>query len=380
MLNFWDNEEIFLDGDQYFDHLIKDMAAAKTTITVEMYIFNDDLLGKRIVEALILASQRSVKVQVIIDGVGSYLFYDKIHGLLKSYGISVKMYNPLPFFHPYRGQLTLIKRLHVFLMRMWRLNKRNHRKIITIDQSIMYAGSFNFMVESTSMHTQTPWKDMGVKVSGENVQFAVLQFKRVWKLREYYRFKKKIKKMSFSYWKDFPLRLNQTLLMKIYFYRDFLNKINHAEKRVWLMTPYFIPKRSLIRVLGKAAKRGVDVRVLISSKSDVKIFRTLQYFYYPYLIKKGVKVYHYDKTVLHAKNHIIDNWTTIGSSNLNHRSFLHDLEFDLVIQDEKNIKILEEHFVDATMPHTMLTTESLKKRALLDQFLSRIFFLFKYWF
>jgi cardiolipin synthase len=168
--------------------------------------------------------------------------------------------------------------------------------------------------------------------------------------------------------------------MKRFFYKDFLDKIQNAEKRIWFMTPYFIPKRRLIRVLGKAAKRGVDVRILISLKTDVTFFKWLQYFYYAYLLKKGVKVYQYTESVLHAKNYIIDDFMTIGSTNLNHRSFLHDLEVDLEVQEQENKKQVEDHFNHSTSSLKMITLEGLKQRPLWDRILSRLFFLFKYWF
>ncbi len=167
--------------------------------------------------------------------------------------------------------------------------------------------------------------------------------------------------------------------MKRHYYKDFLQRIHRAKEKVWLMTPYFIPKRRLIKALGKAAQKGVDVRVIISLKSDVKFFRWLQYFYYEYLLKKGVKVYQYTDSILHAKNYIIDDFMTVGSTNLNHRSFMHDLEVDLAIQNEDNKIKIKEHFLEATLTQKTITLEGLRQRPLLDRILSRIFFLLKYW-
>ena len=124
----------------------------------------------------------------------------------------------------------------------------------------------------------------------------------------------------------------------------------------------------------------MEVKLLISSKSDVKLFQTLQFFYYPYLLKKGVKIYHYSKTVLHAKNFVVDDWMTIGTSNLNHRSLLHDLEVDLEVQDQKNKALIEADFIRSTPPEFELTTQHLKQRTLFDKLLSRLYFVFKYWF
>jgi cardiolipin synthase len=380
MSKFWQSEEVFFDGDEYFDRLIKDIDLAQTYISIEMYIFNDDLLGKKITSHLLNASQRGVKIQIVVDGIGSYAFFDKLHGIFEKKKIIVKMYNPLPFYHPLYGKLSPLKKIQIFGMRLWRLNKRNHRKIVTIDHNIMYAGSFNFTAEHTKFHYEKPWKDMGVRVTGNHVKFAVFNFKKIWKLRDYYKYKRSLKGSVNLNWKTSPLRLNNTVFMKRFFYKSFVQKIHKSNTRIWLMTPYFIPKRRLIRALGKAAKRGVDVRVIISLNTDVKFFRWLQYFYYAYLLKKGVKVYQYTESVLHAKNYIIDDFMTIGSTNLNHRSFMHDLEVDLAIQDSDNKKQVEEHFLASTLSQRLITLEGLKQRPIWDQVLSRLFFLFKYWF
>ena len=93
-----------------------------------------------------------------------------------------------------------------------------------------------------------------------------------------------------------------------------------------------------------------------------------------------MKVYQYTDSVLHAKNYIIDDFMTIGSTNLNHRSFMHDLEVDLVVQNEDNKKAVEDHFVSSITEQKTITLEGLKQRPLWDRVLSRLFFMFKYWF
>ncbi len=380
MDNYWDNEEIFLDGDHYFDRLIKDIEEAKELITVEIYIFNDDSLGNKVASHLIKAHQRGVEVQIVVDGVGSYSFFDRLYALFLNAGINVKMFHPLPFYHPIYGKMSFKKKIQTFFTRLWRLNQRNHRKVITIDSNIMFVGSYNFSVEHIEEYKEKKWKDMGVRVKGQNVKIALLHFKKIWKIRDYLRYRKTIKHLITKNLKDAPLRLNHTLFMKRFYYRDLLQKINRAKGRIWLMTPYFIPKRNLIRILSKAAQRGVDVRILISSKTDVKIFQSLQFFYFPYLATKGVKIFQYVETVLHAKTFIIDDWMTIGTSNLNHRSILHDLEVDLSIQDENNKIKIANDFIQSTPSQQEITNKSLKQRTVFDRFLARLFFIFKYWF
>lgn len=378
-MSYWETEELFFDGDQFFDRLIKDIEAARDSITVEVYIFNDDLLGRKMAAHLVAAQIRGVKVQVIVDGVGSYNFYNRLSGLFSKRGVTVKTYNPLPFLHPFYGKVNFLRKLQIYVLRFLRLNKRNHRKIVTIDEHILYSGSFNFTAEHTSFHHASKWKDMGVRVSGQMVKYAVLNFKRNWKLRDYYRYKKVLKKLPRSNWRHSPLRMNHTLMMKRYFYKNFLNNIHRAQKRIWFVTPYFIPRRRIIRLLGAAAARGVDVRLLTTWKTDVKLFRTLQFFYYPYLLSKGVKVFQYSDSVLHAKNYIIDDWMTIGSTNLNHRSLIHDLEVDLVVQDEENKKKVEEHFLEMTGKLELVTIEKMKGLTFADRMMSRLYFLFRYW-
>ncbi len=380
MPKIWSSEKIFLEGDGYFDQLIQDIDHANQYITVEIYTFNDDLLGNKVAEHLIKAFKRGVKLQIIVDGVGSLGFFDKLHGLFLKEGIIVKMYNPLPLYHPYHGKLSFLRKCQILFSRINKLNRRNHRKIITIDHQIMYAGSFNITSEHTSYYSGTAWKDMGVRVTGDYVKFAVLNFKRIWKLRDYYRYKKFLKGNISIDWRRSPLRLNQTLYMKSFFYKNFLKTIRQSRNRIWMMTPYFIPKRRLIRALGNAARKGVDVRILISQKTDVQFFYWLQYFYFGYLIKKGVKIYQYTDSILHAKNFIIDNYMTIGSTNLNHRSFMHDLEVDLVIQDEDNKKKIADHFLEVSESQEIITLEHLRERPIWDKVLSRLIFLFKYWF
>jgi cardiolipin synthase len=380
MSKTWSKEEIFFDGDEYFESILRDIDRSKRYITVEMYIFSDDPLGKKFAAHLISARQRGVKVQILVDAIGSFGFLDRLYEVFQKKDILVKFYNPLPFIHPYYGKLTFLKRIYVLGTRLWRLNRRNHRKIITIDEHIMYAGSFNITAVHTSYHSEKAWKDIGLKVVGEHVQYAVLNFKKTWKLRDYFRYKKQMKRFRDFNWKQSPIRLNQTLFMKRFFFKNFFLRIGKAKERVWLMTPYFIPQRRLIRALGKAAEKGVDVRLLLSQKTDVAPFRWLQFFYYSYLLKKGVKIYQYRDSVLHAKNYIIDDFMTVGSTNLNHRSFIHDLEVDLELLDENNKKIVEQHFLDSSLTQENITTEDLKQRPLWDRFLSRLFFLFKYWF
>jgi cardiolipin synthase len=381
MARKWDTEEVFLDGDAYFERLMADIRSAKESLTLEVYIFNDDVFGNLFADALIEARARGLRVQIIVDGVGSHNFYLRLHRRLVEAGVQIKVYNPLPFYHPFLGKMGLKKKLSALGFRLWRINRRNHRKIFIIDERIIYLGSFNVTAEHTHLHTEEKWKDIGARVTGEDVQYAVLQFKKLWKLRDYLRGLKSFRKRLPGFrWKDSSLRLNQSVISKGYYQRDLLKRIRNAKERIWLTTPYFIPTRKLIRELAKASRRGVDVKLLIASRTDVSLFRTLRAFYYSYLLKRRVRIFEYSQSVLHAKVFILDDWITLGSSNLNHRSFLHDLEADLSIQEKSNKQLITEDFIKSTATEVEITADYLKQRPWFDKLIARLLFLFKYWF
>lgn len=375
----WESEKIFFDGDEYFTLLQEDIERAHSLITVEMYIFHDDHLGRRILQSLIEAHGRGVRVLVLVDGVGSFDFAHHLAPLLDKTGVRFKFFNPLPFYHPYYGNLSFHRKIQVLFTRLLRMNQRDHRKMITIDENILYTGSFNISAMHVRSPAGIPWKDMGVRVTGAPVKFAVLSFKRNWKLRDFLKYRKKMKELR-SLKKIIPLRLNHNLAMRKLYLENFIRRINRAEDKVWFMSPYFVPKNRVIRALAKAAKRGVDVRLLLSAESDVKLFYFLQSYYYPYLIKAGVKIFLYGDSILHAKNYIIDDWMTIGSSNLNHRSVIHDLEVDLVISGPENHHKILEHFRGCAREENLVREENLEKISFLYKMMGKIFFMFRYWF
>jgi cardiolipin synthase A/B len=381
MNKLWESEEIIFDGDIYFEKLLSDIEVAQMSITLEMYMFKDDKTGELITNSLISARKRGVDINVIVDGVGSYDFHNHLQRRLAESGIPVKIFNPLPFYHPFFGTLDLRKKLSALSFRILRINRRNHRKVIIIDKKIIYIGSFNIASEHTQYSAGKKWKDIGARVSGEEAEYASMQFKKIWSLKEYLKeFRNFRRKYPRFRWKEASILLNHSMISKGYYQRDLIKKIRKSKSRIWLTTPYFIPTRQLIRELSHAARRGVEVRLLISSQTDVNLFRTLRSFYYPYLIKNNVRIHEYQSSVLHAKVFIIDDWISLGSRNLNHRSFLHDLEADLSVQKNENKKYILEDFTNSIKNQAEIKNEYLKARPIFDKILARILFLFKYWF
>src|SRR5690606_15779959 len=129
------------------------------------------------------------------------------------------------------------------------------------------------------------------------------------------------------------------------FRKEFCRLIEASQNRVWLVTPYFNPPRYFLQSIVNAARKGVDVRLIVPRINDVPWLNYLSRLYYGPLLKRGIRIFEYEKSVLHAKTALIDDLGTVGSANLNYRSFYQDLEMNVLISDKKLISQMEEEFL-----------------------------------
>lgn len=382
-LQNWSQTQIFHFGDEYFANLISDIRHAKKSITLETYIFAIDPLTKIILKELAEAAKRGCTVQLLVDGFGSYYWLGELEKHCSNNGINMRIYHPLPkslqwfkrFFWVYFVSLKTLRLLK-------KLNKRNHRKITIFDQKKAYLGSLNFtQVHSESLMKKTAWRDTGISVEGMQVEKLVRAFHNSWRRSEQRGFKRFLP----SYNKDLKydptntlVRLNSTPRMRYRLYKDLLQKINQAQHCILITTAYFLPKRSLIRALKKAAKRGVQVQIIIPGVSDVPVVKWAAFALAKLLDKAGVNIYEYRDRVLHAKYLIIDEFMCIGSSNMNHRSFLHDLEVEVVLDNDSDKNNLQAQWFVDLKNSDHLNEARLKTKPFWMNFLSRIAFKIRY--
>jgi cardiolipin synthase len=250
-----------------------------------------------------------------------------------------------PFKIPFRLRWGLVFRLIKFFKV---INRRNHRKIVLIDERIVFIGSFNI----TQVHSQRymgprAWRDTAVKIDlNENPdldhEFKMLRSTIYRTIRKALPSKlkaelPKIPLVSYNPQKS-RFRLNSKLKWRSYLYKDLKKRIHLAKKRILITNAYFVPKLSLIRVLCRAARRGVFVGIILPKSSDVWLVRVASRRLYGILLNGGVQLYQYTKSNLHAKTMIIDDWATVGSHNLNHRSFIHDLEIEVSLTEPNNVQ------------------------------------------
>jgi cardiolipin synthase len=375
----WREEELFFEGDAYYDAVLRDLAGAHKHVTVEVYIFEDDAFGRRFFAALEDCAARGVRVQILLDGLGSHRFIQRLQTIKFHPNIRVKVYNPHPWTFSYRRWHELGLFWGSFLRRLWWINRRDHRKIITIDGEVAYVGSFNITGDHLRSQNPEAWRDIGLRLVGDVAPLLVLAMLRVWSLRAYLKRKKALLGHLRTRFTHPDLRLNHSFALRRSSYKDFLARFNGAERRIWIKPGYFLPRRRLVRLMARAAKRGVDVRVLLSRKSDVFYYTVMQTYHLPRLIAAGVKIYRYDPVIVHSKSYIIDDTVSVGSTNLNHRSFMHDLEVDVFVQHPDNRRALDANFEAMQDDATAITQEWLRRRSWWEKIAAEMVFLFRHW-
>ncbi len=377
----WLEETLYFEGDDYYRSLVEAINGAKHLVTVEMYIFADDTVGWRIFRALEEAAARGVQVYMVLDAVGSHSFIQKLRSTAYHPNIRLKVHNPHPFTACSLAHLPGVGAgWGAFARRLKWINRRNHRKIVTVDERLAWMGSFNLTVShSRQLSEGQHWHDIGLKLKGWVARLFVLNVMRYWGMRSYYRYLRGMPKKRVVTLGHPDIRLNQTLNLRRTLNHDFIRRLKDLKTRAWIIPGYFMPRTRVVRLLARAARKGVDVRILLSRRSDVFYFPLLQTYHIPFLLRAGVKIYYSGPRITHAKSYLLDDWVTVGSTNLNHRSVLHDLEVDVRVQHPDNVRRLHDHFLELTDKAEAITEEKLRKRAWWEKAAANLIFYFRYW-
>lgn len=379
-LNTWHEEILFFKGDDFFRSLHLAIDSAKFSIDMEFYIFENDNIGKRTIKKLVEAAARGVNVKILVDGVGAAGFARNFSEDLERAGIFWKVYHELPFYSFINNPRKIFERR--FFKMFGLINKRNHRKVVVIDSTTAWVGSTNVTdCHTKEFHGEKAWLDISMQVKGLGIKDLILAFNHAlkplrlhsWKeLRAWYAREKRY--LS-------PLvRLNVTGSMRRKNYHELLLKIRRARKELFIMTAYFVPKRSLLRALKFAASKGCDVKIIVPKRSDIFFMPWIMSAYYEELLINGIKIYEYIPVMLHAKSLIIDDWAIVGSTNLNHRSIMHDLEVDLVVSRQNNRELLRGEFLKELSNTVKIGEADLKSRGFLQRIFSRVLLIFRDWF
>jgi cardiolipin synthase len=316
--------EVYVRGDDAFAAMREAVAGAQTEILLESYIYKDDSTGRAFLDDLAAAAARGVRVKVLADALGSISTSDEFWREMEAHGIESRLYNPL-------------------FEKLWYQPFRDHRKVLVVDGRIAFTGGMNIGEEygSTSGVRQpqpgTTWRDTHMRVIGPTAWEMAIVFAEGWVQAE-----------------GSPLDLPTLSAAeaeapgaRILVLDSRPNRgqaesaaalaaiVGAARRRVWITNAYFAPGWAAARILGQAARRGVDVRLLLPGMTDVPIVRHAGHGYFSRLLSRGVRIFEYQPSILHAKSLVADGYVSVaGSTNLDFRSFVFNAECDLLVLDE----------------------------------------------
>ncbi len=355
--------DIFDNGTDKFRALLADIASARSYINMQYYIIVNDHIGTQVMEALMERARAGVKVRLIYGHVGSFKLSNRWLRRLKEAGVEA-----YPFFKV------------VFPPFGTRINWRNHRKIVIIDGETGYIGGMNVAdryIDGGRLFDT--WRDLHLRVKGPAV-FALQQsFAVDWNFMGQPLLEEPQQASPMAGESTVGMQLvtggpttqwmNMTLM--------FQQAIARARECVYIQTPYFIPSEGLIQALQIAALAKVDVRLMIPRRSDSDMLRWASCSYVMECLRAGIKVYFYDKGMLHSKAIIIDDdFCTVGSTNFDFRSFEHNFEANMLIYSPEFNSRMKELFLRDMRDCTRITAAAWRRRPVLEKALESFMRLF----
>ena len=310
------------------ERLIHDIDAAQKHVNLLFYIFADDGTGKKVVAALDRAVRRGVECRVLVDGVGSRPFLKRLFPLMMAAKVDMRIALPVGLFR----------------RRMARIDLRNHRKIAVIDGLVAYTGSQN-IVDAGYGHKDLAWYDLMLRLTGPIVTELQAVFATDWYFEtnemldatHYFPAENSdgdVAVQALPSGPSYPTENYQRMVVAA---------IHAAEKSVTITTPYFIPDEAFLQAMETAVLRGVEVTLIVPRRSDQKLVGAAARSYFDDVLEMGVKLFLYDKGLLHAKTMAIDDSIAfIGSSNFDIRSFALNFEINLLFYGPEVAQMLRD--------------------------------------
>ncbi len=339
--NFKNNLELVHSGDDYFNRLLDIISNAQTEIHLQTYIFEEDKTGQEIANALIKSANRKVQIYVLLDAYGSSKLSNSFIEKLKNNSINIRFFSPF------------------FSINNFYIGRRLHHKIVVADSKIALIGGINISNKYRGTKTEIPWLDFAVQFENKEIAESITEICKniYWKKN---RTQKNDTLLDFG--KEILILQNDWLKQKDEIYNGYRSYFFNAKKEIIIVGSYFLPSKRLRNILKIAANKNVKVKIILSSLSDLPVVMWATKFLYGSLLKQGIELYEWKKSVLHGKLTVVDNqFALIGSFNLNHLSSYGSIEMNVAINSENFGKKTTNYLYEIMQNCDKITIETFEK-------------------
>jgi cardiolipin synthase len=358
--------DVLLNGDETFPVMLRDIKAAKSTITFAQYLYEGGTLGRELAQAFAERCRAGVKADILLDSHGSGKTPTEILSLMRDAGCHVEFFR--------RIDAPAI----IFPWKLLRYNYRNHRRILVIDGRVGFTGGYGISdAWKGDGRTAQHWRETNARIEGPVVKFLQAAFAESWLETTgiaiggegYFPRLEPVGKVPAQIVSSSPAGGSfQNYLL-------FLLSIHSARKSILITNPYFIPDDVMTEALVKAAARGVRVVVLTPGEIDSRLTYTASRSHYGPLLLGRVEIFEYQPALMHAKTMVVDGiWATIGTTNFDNRSFALNQELNLTLYDASLARRLEEIFQEDLKFSKKMTYEEWDSRGIFE----RLFELFTF--
>lgn len=312
--------ELLRSGEQYFEVCEKVIDSAEKYIHLQTYIFDDDQTGRRILNALIRASKRGVKIYFLLDAYGGRSFSKSLMKIVEDSDIFFRKFSP------------------VLITSGFHFSLRLHHKVLLADGLVAIIGGINIANRYRGTATVRPWLDFAILIRGPEVAHTLFILKKLWN-KTFISKKERSAEMVHIpaiYEDNVKVRVmqNNWYRNKIEILKSYRAALRHSRHHMIIFAGYFLPGRNERKLLKNAARRGVDIKIVLSAVSDTWLFNKATIFLYDFILRNNIRIYEYLPANLHAKVVTVDGvWSTIGSYNLNHLSDYGSVETNASILD-----------------------------------------------
>lgn len=351
--------DLYFDAHSLFEEMINEIEQAKEFIHMEFYIFKSDEIGKKILKALTKKAKEGVEVKLLVDSIGNSI-HKKYIDDFKTAGGEFKI-----FFPGFCKYINL------------RINYRNHRKILVIDRKVAFLGGFNIGDEYLGRDKKIGyWRDTHTKIKGLAINDLEGRFLLDWSyandsdlnidLKKYFIHPNSLdvpdKIIGAQIVSSGPDHIEQQIK------NGYFKIINSAKKNLFIQTPYFVLDEPMLEALRLAALSEVDVKIMLPGNPDHKFMGWIANSYFESLLKAGANIYLYQKGFLHAKTIVADSSIcSIGTANMDIRSFSLNFESNIFIYNEKLSKAMEDQFLKDLEACEKVTLEKFENRSILSK-------------